>query len=120
MHNQEGDAAERADSLPRDDVYALLANERRRYVLSVLHEHGSLPLPDLADEVALREHDAPLPQVPEDAVLRVYLSLWHVHVPKLTDADVLAYDQDSDTVTLAEHAETVEQFALDDADEQST
>ncbi|NIB98363.1 hypothetical protein [Halobacterium sp. R2-5] len=117
MSNQEGDATERTDSLPRDDVYALLASERRRYVLSVLREHESLSLPDLADEVALREHDAPLPQVPEDAVLQVYLSLWHVHVPKLTDADVVAYDQDRDIVTLAEHAQAVEQFALADADQ---
>lgn len=121
MSNQDGDAADADVSLPRSDVYELLANERRRYVLSVLREHGPVPLPDLADEVANREHDAPLPQVPEDAVLRVYLSLWHVHVPKLADADVVTYDQETDTVALGEHAESVQQFALDAAaDEQST
>jgi len=90
-----------ADALDRSTVHDLLSSERRRHVLDCLAHHGSLALPDLADEVAAREHDAPLPQVPEDAVLTVYLSLYHTHVPKLADATVVTYDQDRDVVALA-------------------
>jgi len=116
MTNQEEDV-QATDSLAREEVHDLLASERRRYVLSTLSAHGPLPLPDLADEIAHREHDAPLPQVPEDAVLRTYLSLWHVHVPKLREANVVSYDQESDVVALAENADRIEQFMADGAHE---
>jgi|AntRauMinimDraft_4_1070384.scaffolds.fasta_scaffold00423_12 hypothetical protein len=88
-------------NLDESTLHDLLSSERRRHVLSCLAEHGSMALPDLADEVAAREHDAPLPQVPEDAVLTTYLSLYHTHVPKLTGANVVSYNQDRDIVALA-------------------
>lgn len=99
--------------LPRDTVHELLANERRRTVLRCLREHGPLVLPDLADEVARVEHDSPLPQIPEDDVLCVYLSLWHSHVPKLSSAGVVSYDQDRDRVTLGENAAFVDEFSAE-------
>lgn len=97
-------------SLPQEEIFELLANERRRHVLACLFEHDSLPLPDLADEVALREHNAPLPQIPEDDVLQVYLSLWHSHIPKLADANVVTYHQARDIVELAENAAPLQEY----------
>lgn len=101
--------------IERETIHDLLTVERRRRALSCLTAHGSLALPDLADEVARHEHDAPLPQIPEDAVLRVYLSLWQTHVPKLAEAGVVRYDQDRDVVALAERADALEQFETLDA-----
>lgn len=95
-------------SVDRSTLHDLLSSERRRHVLSCLGEHGPMALPDLADEVAEREHDAALPQVPEDAVLTIYLSLYHTHVPKLAQADVVSYDQDRDAVALATDADTLD------------
>lgn len=86
----------------RSTLHDLLASERRRHVLDCLCEHGPTTLPDLAEVVAEREHDDPLPQVPEDAVLTTYLSLYHTHVPKLEDGGVASYDQDRDVVALAD------------------
>ena len=93
-----------ADALDRSTVHDLLSSERRRHVLDCLDDHGSLTLPDLADEVAAREHDEPFQYVPEDAVLTIYLSLYHTHVPKLEAAAVVSYDQDSDVIALADDA----------------
>lgn len=102
------------DSLTKDSIFDLLSEARRRYVLSCLTDHGTLALPDLADEVADREHDVPLPQVSEETVLRVYLSLYHKHIPKLEQADVVVYDQESDRVALAENADLlIEQSSLE-------
>lgn len=98
-----------ASSLDQSTLHDLLSSERRRHVLGCLAEHEQLALPDLADEVAAREHDEPLPQVPEDAVLTTYLSLYHTHVPKLADAGVLSYDQDTDVVALAADADEIEE-----------
>lgn len=101
-------------SLSRDTVHDLLADERRRTMLACLDEHGPLVLPDLADEVARAEHDSPLPQIPDDDVLCIYLSLWHRHVPKLSEAAVVAYDQDRDLVALGENAAQVAAFTTID------
>jgi len=92
-------------------LHDLLSSERRRCALGCLAEHGSMALPDLADEVAAREHDATLPQVPEDAVLTTYLSLYHTHVPRLAEAAVVSYDQDRDVVALAGDTAAVDESA---------
>lgn len=92
-----------------DTIYELLSNRRRRYFLECLAEHGySLTLADLADEVAAREHDAHVADVCEEEVLRIYLTLYHQHVPKLAEADVVRYDQDGDLVARGETASIVE------------
>jgi len=98
-----------SSDLSTDTVFEVLAERRRRYLLGSLAEHGySLTLADLADEVASREYDAHITEIPEDDVLEIYLSLYHQHVPKLADADVVAYDQDHDLVARAENASVVE------------
>lgn len=92
-----------------DTVYELLADRRRRYLLECLAEHGySLTLADLADEVAAREHDCHIADVPEEVVLRIYLTLYHQHVPKLHEAEVVRYHQDRDMVAKGDIAPVVE------------
>lgn len=95
-------------TIDRQTAHDLLASERRRHVLGCLATHGRLALPDLADEVAERERDAPLPQIPEDEVLTTSLSLYHAHVPKLERANVVSYDQDRDVVALADAADALD------------
>ena len=96
---------------PVDTVFEILAHHRRRYALECLREYENpLPLADLADEVAVREHDAPLPEVPSETVKRVYLSLYHTHIPKLAAAEYVEYSQERDAVTLTEHSERAERL----------
>lgn len=104
-----------AGTVDRTTVHDLLAADRRRHVLACLADHGTLALPDLADQVAERERDTALPQIPEDEVLTVYLSLYHTHVPKLADADVVRYSQNRDTVALAADPDSLDAVgSLDD------
>lgn len=105
MSNRE--TTESTASASLDTLYDLLANRRRRYAISCLNDHGSMALPDLADEVVCYENDAPITEIPEDEVLRVYSSLWHAHIPKLAEAGVVEYDQDQDIVTLGGNADQV-------------
>ena len=84
-----------------DEVFELLGSQRRRYVVRCLTEFdGSLSLADLADEVATREHDAVITELSAETVKRIYVSLYHNHVPKLEAAGVVAYDQERDAVAL--------------------
>lgn len=88
-------------SLPTDTAFELLAHRRRRTALRCLSDHApSISLADLAEEVAVRETGRSLPDIDPDEVLQVYLSLYHVHIPKLTEAAVIEYVQDRDLVTL--------------------
>lgn len=89
-------------------LFDVLADVRRRDALVTLLSHGDLPLPDLADEVAVAERDEPLQQIDADDVLQVYLSLYHTHVPKLTDVGLVEYDQERDFVALTDTARAVE------------
>ena len=84
-----------------DELFGLLADSRRRHAVAVLETHGEpLSLADVADEVASMETGRPLPDIPPETVLEVYCALYHTHVPLLERADVVCYDQQTDTVSL--------------------
>lgn len=76
-----------------------LDEPRCRATVQVLEEYAEpLTLPDLAEEVAIREHEAPITAVPGRAVRDVYLSLYHTYIPALTAAGMVEYDQETDVV----------------------
>lgn len=106
------------DRLTLDHILRLLADSRRRVVLTLLQEHGSLRLPDLAEEVVRIETDTSIPELTEEEITRVYMELWHVHIPKLAEADVIEYDQQHDVVLLGDSIEEVAKFLpTDDRDD---
>lgn len=79
---------------------ALLQNRRRVHLLECLHEHAEpVSLPDLADEIAVRECGTELTEIDPEHVKEIYLSLYHTHVPKLEDGDFLQYEQEQDLVS---------------------
>jgi DNA-binding transcriptional ArsR family regulator len=84
-----------------DTLLDLLANVRRRHAVATLVRHDSLSLADLADEVAIAERDELLSNIDADDVLKVYLSLYHTHIPKLAATGLVEYDQRDDYVALA-------------------
>lgn len=107
--------ADETDALSLETLHGLLGRRRRQHVLACLNQHDELALADLAEEVAVRECDEPITEISEDAVLRIYTSLWHAHVPRLADANVVEYDQDRDVVSLGANAAQLEQYLPSDA-----
>lgn len=88
-----------------DATFRLLADRRRRLLLYVMRTHDeSLTLPDAAEEVASREIGRPLPTISPERVAEVYHSLYHDHLPRLVDANLLEYDQQRDLVFPAERS----------------
>ncbi len=81
-----------------DRAFDALSNARRRHALSVLSDHGTIGLADLADEVAVRERSLPLSEIPAEAVAETYMALYHRHVPRLADEGFVDYDQETDTI----------------------
>lgn len=103
--------------LPSDEVLDALSDRRRRDVVRCLQANdGTMTMADLADEIAVRESETDVTNVSSDEVKRVYISLYHAHVPKLASADVVEYSQVGGDVSLsidADRLEPVLEFAAD-------
>lgn len=83
----------------RDPFYELLSDRRRRDVLSILAEFDRpMDLAEVGDEIARGESDSGRC----DGINHVAVSLYHVHAPKLADANVVEFDPASRTVALTE------------------
>lgn len=93
--------------LDLDHVYEALGHPRRRYLCYSLLEDTRWSLPDLATKIAAWENDIPDHAVTENQRERMYVSLYHAHVPKLVDEGVIVFDDVNETVTPAENADQV-------------
>ena len=93
--------------LDLDHVYDALGHPRRRYLCYTLHEDTEWSLTDLATKIVAWENDVPEYAVTDLERERVYISLYHAHVPKLVDEGVITFDELTETIIAAENATQV-------------
>lgn len=93
--------------LELDHVFEALAHPRRRYLLYTLQEGTEWTLTELATKLAARENDLAEESVGRDEHSRVYTSLYHAHVPKLVDSDVLTFETGAEIIRPGPNAEQV-------------
>ena len=75
---------------PTTELFATLADSRRRRILSLLGErHGDVTESELATLVASEEADVPLGAVTDDQHERVLVALKHDHLPALESAGLV-------------------------------
>lgn len=107
----DGDAGEAVlpePILDDDEVFDALAHRRRRYLLwRLLVDDGPRSLEALARTLAARESGVPEADVDGEDVEYVYASLYHAHVPKLADLDVVEFDRRRETLARGPNAEQV-------------
>lgn len=88
----------------RSAALPILSVGRRRRLLAALDEReGSVSVSELATAIAAGERGADPETVGDEAVRSVWLSLEHVHLPKLADVDLVAWDRASGTVDRTNH-----------------
>lgn len=88
-----------------DALFDVLSNPRRRFVLACLDESSNpLALRDIAYQLAAWENDT---EVPSDAVESIYVSLFHVHIPKMAEVGLIEYSEERDAVTLIEDCDDI-------------
>lgn len=102
----EGPRDDDGETPERDDPSVLAEGvrrtDRREILLDCLREFDEpVTLPDLADEIAVRECETEITDIPGELVKEIYLSLYHTHVPSLAHAGLLEYDQEDDLVAVA-------------------
>ncbi|MFB6096932.1 MAG: hypothetical protein ABEJ74_06055 [Haloferacaceae archaeon] len=93
--------------LRTDRVFGAIDHPRRRYLLYALVTDGAWALEELATKLVAWERDVDENAVFEDERDRMYVSLYHVHVPKLVEYGVIRFDEETETISRGEHAEQV-------------
>lgn len=92
--------AERKPSVGREDLYELLGNCRRRYVIEYLREHeGPTDLDTLTIHVAAQENDIAPEDVTSAQRKRVYTSLQQTHLPRMEEMGAVTFDKEARVVT---------------------
>lgn len=93
----------------RSLVFDLLADEHRRHAIAYLATcEESVPISELAAEVATRIADRPQTAISTQRTRSIAIDLHHKHVPKLAEAGVVEYDRECGLVNLAEADAVVE------------
>jgi DNA-binding transcriptional ArsR family regulator len=107
----DGNRANRPVEPPRDVVFSVLSNRRRRQVLRYLRTcESTVEVRDLARQVAAWENDLSPDELTYQQRKRVYTSLHQTHLPKLDESGFVTYDRDRGTVTYEPLAETLEPY----------
>lgn len=92
-------AAGSADEPSPQELFEVLSNQRRRHVLYYLkHASPETELGTLATQIAAWETDQPIARVSGEERKRVYTSLQQVHLPKMDEANIVAFDKRSGTI----------------------
>ena len=82
------------DNLSETDIFALLARRRRRLILRILQDSPASMTPR-----ALAERIQECESTPDGDLRDITVSLAHVHLPKLDEAQVIRYDHEGKTVS---------------------
>lgn len=94
------------------DIYELLSNKRRRYVVHYLKQRPkeTVAVNDVTEQVAAWENDKPVEQLNAQERKRVHISLYQSHLPKLDEEGVIEYDEDADRVSVSESLGNIEVY----------
>jgi hypothetical protein len=111
--------------LSKDTIFHLLQVERRRLTLQYLHGRtDTVPLRDLAEQVAAWENEISVVELSSKERQRVYISLYQTHLPTLNKEGIIEYDQDRGTIKRTPRADQFNPYLFDtvpqDSSESST
>lgn len=107
-----------------DEIFDILSHSRRRYVLSILMNHGEeLTVSQLAEKVASHDNGPPrneVPytknqvrsEVPEDRLSRITTSLHHADIPKMDQVGLVEFDPDHNTIRTTENVNQIEHILV--------
>jgi hypothetical protein len=96
--------AEPDPDLTKGEIFDVLRNQRRRFVLQYLKKvEGPVELGDLATQVAAWEYETPIDEVSSEQRKRVYTTLQQTHLSKMHDAGIVDYDSDAGLINSTDH-----------------
>ncbi|WP_306053273.1 DUF7344 domain-containing protein [Natronococcus wangiae] len=97
------DTRSTSDGVSPTTVFKALSHLRRQHMLQYLvQKPGAVALGDVAEYIAIEEGEPT-----RDRYERLLTGLCHTHVPHLTDAGLVRYDADRETVSLQVEADSL-------------
>lgn len=103
-------AYEQPARLTASDLFDLLSNTRRRYVLCHLLERSRASVRELSRRIAAWENGVELSAVSSKQRKRVYTALHQTHLPRLDDFGIVEYDRDRGEVQATERLDVFEPY----------
>ncbi|WP_425606551.1 DUF7344 domain-containing protein [Halomontanus rarus] len=92
-------------------VLDLCRDQHRRIVLAILMEQQrAVSLNDLTKDVITYNHHLSITEAPDEVVDQIYLTLSHIHVPKLVDNRVVTYDRERQLVSPTERLDQLQPY----------
>ncbi|NKE38063.1 helix-turn-helix transcriptional regulator [Natronococcus sp. JC468] len=91
-----------------DEILGTFSNTQRRRIISYLRDEGPAPKSEISHQLVAWEYDSKPSEVPDKAVERVKINLYHIHLPELKDAGLIEYDRRSETVLVRDLPELAE------------
>ncbi|WP_226021308.1 DUF7344 domain-containing protein [Halomicrobium salinisoli] len=82
-----------------DAYYDVLGNQRRLFTILVINKYGAIDMWDLAKKVEELESGRYQTSPSEEAVKQQYVSLYQTHVPKMSDMEILKFDEENETAS---------------------
>lgn len=106
------------EELPLDQVFGILKNQRRRYVLKFLKDSDEeeVSLSDVAEQIAAWENDKEVRQISSKERKRVYVGLYQCHLPKMDGMGIVAFNKPRGRIGLGENSEPL--FKYIDTDDE--
>lgn len=95
---------------PLNRILISLQVNRRRYLLYYLQEEDSCDLDDAAQHVAAWEQGCDLSDVPPKIHDRIQMELYHIHLPKLEQLNIIDYDKRSGGIRLRDPPDKLDAF----------
>jgi len=107
----DADESSAESSLPLDQTFEILKNQRRRYVLRYLDSADeSVSLSDLAEQIAAWENDKEIREITSSERKRVYVGLYQCHLPKMAGMDVIRFNKPRGIIEPGEHIDVFNQY----------
>ena len=99
------------EPLPKDKVFEILKNSRRRQALLYLKENGGdASLGELAEHIAAIENDCSPRAISSSQRKRVYVGLYQCHLPKMDDMHIVDFEKNRGTIELGANATQLDPY----------
>ncbi|EMA00455.1 DUF7344 domain-containing protein [Haloferax denitrificans] len=103
-HQREPDTDYRTSSEgSKDKIFDILKNSRRRSTIRMVSQSDSpLTIEEIAERIAAQENDKARSQLTSDERQRVYITLYQLHLRKLSEEEIIEFDEESGVVRRGE------------------
>jgi len=92
----DGEGVEPAAEVSEDELFDVLANQRRRFAVHLLKREAedSVAIGDMAEQIAAWENGIDTTEITGNERKRVYTALQQSHLPKMDEAGVVEFNKD--------------------------